>query len=100
MRTDDGFGQFFSAEVLITGGFGFIGSHLAARLVELGSIVTVIDLDTAADRPSLINLRPGLRGSIHVVRGNIGDPIESVRQVVLSRPFKSIFNCAFFRFGG
>src|SRR5204862_33108 len=34
---------FRSKTVLITGGAGFIGSHLARRLVELGAIVRVID---------------------------------------------------------
>ena len=35
--------QFRDATVLITGGAGFIGSHLARRLVELGATVRVID---------------------------------------------------------
>ena len=34
---------FRGAPVLITGGAGFIGSHLAHRLVELGAVVRVLD---------------------------------------------------------
>jgi UDP-glucose 4-epimerase len=36
----DGFNQ---SKVLITGGLGFIGSHLARRLVQLGAKVTLVD---------------------------------------------------------
>src|SRR5678815_5121649 len=35
--------HFHGATVLITGGAGFIGSHLAHRLVDLGATVRVID---------------------------------------------------------
>ena len=90
-------GKFFrDAEVLITGGFGFIGSHLADRLVELGACVTLIDLDTSPERPSLINIRPGLRPSVRSVRGNLADPIDFVRDLIRATPFKAVFNCASF----
>lgn len=35
--------RFDGAQVLITGGLGFIGSNLAHRLVDLGAIVTLVD---------------------------------------------------------
>lgn len=37
------FQQFAGANVLITGGLGFIGSNLAHRLVELGANITLVD---------------------------------------------------------
>jgi UDP-glucose 4-epimerase len=35
--------KFFGANILITGGLGFIGSHLAKRLVDEGAHVTIVD---------------------------------------------------------
>ncbi len=87
---------FRDADVLVTGGFGFIGSHLAARLVDLDANVTLIDLDTSPERPSLINIRPGLRASVRPVRVNLADPLDVVRDVVRSRPFKAVFSLASF----
>ncbi len=43
--------------VLVTGGLGFIGSNLAARLVGLGARVTIVD-----------NMIPRLGGNLFNVR--------------------------------
>src|SRR4051812_19172875 len=52
------------ARVLITGGLGFIGSHLARRLAEAGAKVTVVD-----------SLIPEYGGNWHNVR-DIRDRID------------------------
>jgi UDP-glucose 4-epimerase len=55
------------ASILVTGGCGFIGSHLSAALIARGDRVTVLDdLSTG----SLANLAPGAR----LVRGDLADP--------------------------
>jgi len=58
--------------VLITGGAGFIGSHLAERLHREGSRVTVVDDLSTGREVNLAALRdrPGFR----FVRGDAGDP--------------------------
>jgi CDP-glucose 4,6-dehydratase len=63
-------GFWFGRTVLVTGAGGFVGSHLAKRLVELGAEVTVILRDDA--HPSHFrSLR--LEDSVTVLRGSITD---------------------------
>lgn len=91
-RTPPGFvGQ----QVLITGGFGFLGSHLAARLVALGAAVTVMDVHAEPSRDSLINLRSGLRGRLTVISGSIDDD-SRVCALIAASDFSAIFHCASF----
>ena len=54
---------------VVTGGAGFIGSHVTKKLVERGDIVTVIDnMNTGKEK----NLEP-VRDKINFVKGNILD---------------------------
>ena len=60
-----------SGRVLVTGGAGFIGSHLVDALVAGGERVTVLD-DFSTGEPS--NLREAqASGDVQVVRGSILD---------------------------
>jgi len=51
---------FKGQKVLVTGGLGFIGSNLSARLVELGARVTIVD-----------NMIPRMGGNLFNVKGII-----------------------------
>jgi len=84
--------HFRGAEVLITGGFGFLGSNVAKTLVEFGANVTLLDLRTGEDVGSLINLQ-GLRSKVRIVQGDIADPVL-VRKVIHESRFRFIFNFA------
>ena len=61
-------------KVLITGGAGFIGSHLAEQLLERGHEVSVLDdLSTG----SLNNIKAFERHpQFHFVRGSVTDPVK------------------------
>jgi len=58
-----------STKILITGGAGFIGSHLAEQLLARGDQVLVVDNYATARRDSL-PAHPGLR----IVEGSIAEP--------------------------
>lgn len=84
--------SFQGRNVFVTGGFGFVGSHVAKVLVEMGANVTVFDLRTAEDVPSLLN-QESLRGRVRIVQGDLSD-VEHVRRVVREGAFTHLFNFA------
>jgi nucleoside-diphosphate-sugar epimerase len=65
------------ADYLVTGGAGFIGSHLASALVARGDRVRVLDDLSGGSPENLAHLEIGAPGSgaaVEVVRGSVGDP--------------------------
>ena len=62
---------FGGVRALITGGLGFIGSHLARRLLHLGADVTIVD--------SLIPEYGGNFFNIHDIRDRVSVNITDVR---------------------
>jgi UDP-glucose 4-epimerase len=72
--------------VLVTGGAGFIGSHLTDRLLADGFAVTVLD-----------NLSTGLRDNVPteaiLIEGDVGDR-EAVADVFASERFDAVFHIA------
>ena len=74
------------SHVLVTGGAGFIGSHLVERLLAQGDSVTVLD-----------NLSTGLRanvpGDAELVEGDVGDR-DAVAAVFGTRQFDAVFHIA------
>jgi nucleoside-diphosphate-sugar epimerase len=62
---------------LVTGGAGFIGSHLVARLVERGATVRVLDNFSSGKRENLA----ALDGQVDVIEGDVRDEV-AVRRAV------------------
>jgi UDP-glucose 4-epimerase len=75
---------------LVTGGLGFIGSHLAARLADHGAEVTIIDSLIPEYGGNLYNVR-GIEDRVRISFSDIRDP-WSLRYLVKGQDF--IFNLA------
>ena len=65
--------------VLVTGGAGFIGSHLVERLLAEGHTVRVLDDFSTGRRENLAFAKPG--AALEVVEGDVRDPC-AVREAV------------------
>src|SRR5437879_13623673 len=88
MPFDDGL--FSGANVLVTGGLGFIGSSLIRQLVTLGAKVTLVD--------SLIPEYGGNLFNIHDIRDRVTVDLTDVRDAAamssLIKKRKFLFNLA------
>jgi UDP-glucose 4-epimerase len=82
--------SFDGAQVLITGGLGFIGSNLAHRLVALGAEVTIVDSLIPDYGGNLYNV-DGIRDRIQINVSDVRDT-HSLRHLVLGKNY--LFNLA------
>jgi UDP-glucose 4-epimerase len=81
---------FAGARVLVTGGLGFIGSALAARLVELGAEVALVDDLFAEGGANYANIAP-IRDRVRVVIADLRDA-DALAPLVAGRDY--LFNLA------
>src|SRR5881227_2916079 len=84
------FSPYRGAHALVTGGLGFIGSHLSKKLVELGSDVTIVDSLIPEYGGNPYNIRE-FADRVHVNYSDIRDP-WSIRYLVRNQHY--IFNLA------
>ncbi len=71
---------------LVTGGAGYVGSHLVAALLERGLSVTVIDDLSTGHRAAVL---PGAR----LVEGDVADP-SVLEPVLADGPWEAVFHFA------
>jgi UDP-glucose 4-epimerase len=84
------FKPYSGSTALVTGGLGFLGSHLAKRLVELGSQVTIVDSLIPEYGGNPYNVRE-IADQVDINYSDIRDP-WSIRHLVQGKDF--IFNLA------
>jgi UDP-glucose 4-epimerase len=82
--------EFRGQQVLITGGFGFIGSNLAIRLIERGALVTIVDSLDPTCGANRFNIEP-IRNEAVLIEGNCCN-IELMRRLVRGKTH--LFNLA------
>ncbi len=81
---------FAKKKVMVTGGLGFIGSTLAHRLVDFGSVVTLVDSLLPDYGGNLFNI-DGIKDKVHV---NIADVRDASSMLYLVKGHDYIFNLA------
>jgi UDP-glucose 4-epimerase len=84
------FSPYQGARALVTGGLGFIGSHLSKKLVVLGADVTIVDSLIPEYGGNPYNIRE-FADRVHVNYSDIRDP-WSIRHLVQGQDY--IFNLA------
>jgi len=84
-------------KILVTGGAGFIGSHIAESFLERGDSVRVIDNFTTGKRENIGSLSRNFRdGNLEVIEGDIRDAsrvaeaVAGVELVIHSAAFVSV----------
>lgn len=77
-------------KILITGGFGFIGSNLAHACLQAGAQVTIYDCLDPNSGGNLFNIA-GLRGKVDIIRSDVLNFSELCRVI---DDKNVVFNCA------
>lgn len=85
------YSQLKDRNILITGGAGFIGSHLAERLVKEGAKVIVFDNLSTGKLDNLENLKGN--PNYKFIQGDV-DVYDDIRDVFLMNPIDYVFHLA------
>lgn len=77
-------------QILITGGAGFVGSHLAEELVKKGKDVVIIDDFSNGRIENLDNVKD----EIDLIRADISIDFKGLKEIFRNHRFEKIFNLA------
>lgn len=81
---------FLHKKVLVTGGYGFIGSNLAKKLVSEGARVTIFDNTNPSSGANRYNIK-SFESKVQIIHGDL---LEYEHLVDAARDQDFIFNCA------
>ena len=65
-----------SKRILVTGGAGFVGTHLVAHLVDRGDDVVVVD---SLEPQVHLGHEPVFPDGVSFIHGDVGDPVAADR---------------------
>ncbi len=82
--------DFENLNILITGGAGFVGSHLTEDLLARGAKVTVLD-DFSNGR--MANLEKN-KDEINIIKYDVSSPLPELKEVLKQHSFNAIFHLA------
>lgn len=80
-----------SDSILVTGGAGFVGSHLVEELLESGSRVTVVDDFSTGDPRNLTNASNSFGDRLKVLEGRVSDVVPKLAS---EPPFDAVYHLA------
>lgn len=87
---------FGGQRVLVTGGLGFVGSHLVRQLLRVGAHVAVLDNGPRPTRPSPLSGADGdAAGRLRVLAGDVRCA-DDIAAAVGDRPLRAVFHLAAF----
>lgn len=69
------------AQYLVTGGAGFIGSHIAAALLKEGHMVRVLDNFSTGSKENIRKIRPPFPSRLKILEGDVRDKKDCQRAV-------------------
>ncbi len=82
---------FYAAPVLVTGGCGFIGSHLVEHLIKSGAQVTVLDNLQAGKWSNLLPVKN--TDLLHCIEGDVRDA-QTVKDLITALKPRYVFHLA------
>lgn len=79
--------------ILVTGGAGFIGSHLCVQLLELGHNLVILDNLSNSESSVIEDIKKIAGKSLHFIQGDVKDK-DLLRLIFAEYEISTVFHCA------